>query len=54
MALIYVATAGVWLCLRADWKMEVEKVRERVEKERQLGYLLAEVDDFEAGGGTRT
>ena len=40
-ALIYAAIVGVWLCLRTDWDKEVQKVRDRVEKERQLGKLLA-------------
>ncbi|KAF8528115.1 multidrug/Oligosaccharidyl-lipid/Polysaccharide flippase [Hysterangium stoloniferum] len=44
VALIFVATAGVWICLCADWEMEVLKVSDRVERERKLGNLLAGVD----------
>lgn len=40
-ALVYSAIVGVWLCIRADWDKEVEKVRDRVEKERQLEKILA-------------
>lgn len=40
-ALIYSAIVGVWLCVRADWDKEVQKVRDRVERERQLGKILA-------------
>ena len=41
VALVYCATAGVWLCLRADWEAEVQKVRDRIERERQLGKKIA-------------
>jgi len=40
-ALVYSAIIGVWLCVRTDWDKEVQKVRDRVEKERQLGKILA-------------
>ncbi|KAG2134116.1 MATE efflux family protein [Suillus clintonianus] len=29
-ALVYASTLGIWLCLRTDWKREVEKVVERL------------------------
>ncbi|KAF8531340.1 mate-domain-containing protein [Gautieria morchelliformis] len=41
VALVYCAIVGVWLCVRADWDAEVQKVRNRVERERQLGKRLA-------------
>jgi MATE family, multidrug and toxin extrusion protein len=41
VALVYCAVVGVWLCVRADWDAEVQKVRNRVERERQLGKRLA-------------
>lgn len=40
-ALIYSAVVGVWLCVRTDWDTEVKKVRDRIEKERELGKMLA-------------
>ncbi|KAF8582562.1 multidrug/Oligosaccharidyl-lipid/Polysaccharide flippase [Ramaria rubella] len=40
-ALVYGAIVGVWLCIRVDWDMEVRKVQERVERERQIGKKLA-------------
>jgi MATE family multidrug resistance protein len=41
VALVYCAAVGVWLCLRADWNKEVQKVEDRMERERQLGKRLA-------------
>ncbi|KAF8525863.1 MATE efflux family protein [Hysterangium stoloniferum] len=40
VALVYCAIVGVWICLRTDWELEVQKVRDRVERERQLGQIL--------------
>jgi len=41
VALVYAALAGVWLSLTADWDKEVQKVQDRVERERQLGKKVA-------------
>ncbi|KIJ51532.1 hypothetical protein M422DRAFT_26940 [Sphaerobolus stellatus SS14] len=41
VALVYCAAVGVWLCLRVDWDNEVQKVRDRIERERQLGKKVA-------------
>ncbi|KIJ50987.1 hypothetical protein M422DRAFT_158838, partial [Sphaerobolus stellatus SS14] len=42
IALLYGGVVGVWLCLRTDWAHEVDKVRERIEKERRMGLVLPE------------
>lgn len=41
MALIYCSVLGVWISLRTDWDLEVQKVKNRVERERQLGKRMA-------------
>ena len=42
IALVYGGLVGVWLCLRTNWDHEVDKVRERIEKERRLGAFPSE------------
>jgi multidrug resistance protein, MATE family len=37
VALVYSATAGVWICLRTDWEHQVDKVRRRLEEEHKAG-----------------
>ncbi|KAK1227645.1 ethionine resistance protein [Marasmius sp. AFHP31] len=37
VSLVYSAVFGTWLCLRTDWNREVEKVLERIAKERKAG-----------------
>ncbi|PPR06453.1 hypothetical protein CVT24_002614 [Panaeolus cyanescens] len=34
-SLVYAAVGGTWVCLRADWNEEVDKVLERLRKERE-------------------
>lgn len=47
VALAYGGVVGVWLCLRTDWQEEVQKVRERAEKEGRgaISAVPAEEDD---------
>ncbi|KAF9041212.1 multidrug/Oligosaccharidyl-lipid/Polysaccharide flippase [Panaeolus papilionaceus] len=35
ISLIYSAVGGTWICLRADWNAEVQKVQERLRQERE-------------------
>ncbi|GJJ08326.1 hypothetical protein Clacol_002537 [Clathrus columnatus] len=42
VALVYCAVLGVWIALRTDWNLEVQKVKDRAERERQLGKRMAE------------
>ncbi|KAG1807494.1 MATE efflux family protein [Suillus subaureus] len=43
-ALLYASTLGIWLCLRTNWKREVEKVAERlaVDKKYRDGHADSE------------
>lgn len=35
VSLVYSAAIGVWICMKADWEREVEKVRDRLEADRK-------------------
>jgi MATE family multidrug resistance protein len=43
-ALLYASTLSIWLCLRTNWKREVEKVAERlaVDKKYRDGHADSE------------
>ncbi|KAJ8073477.1 ethionine resistance protein [Marasmius tenuissimus] len=47
VSLVYSSVFGSWLCLRTDWNREVEKVLERIAKERKAG----EEEERRARGG---
>ena len=34
VSLVYCSVAGVWLCIRTDWNREVQKVMDRLQRER--------------------
>lgn len=53
VALIYCAILGVWIALRTDWDLEVQKVKNRAERERQLGKRIAEEIHGEADVSVR-
>lgn len=53
VALIYCAILGVWISLRTDWDLEVQKVKNRAERERQLGKRMAEEIHGEADVSVR-
>ena len=42
VSLIYCAMGGVWLCLRTDWKKEVQKIVDRIDAENKLGSVDVE------------
>ncbi|KAG2073886.1 hypothetical protein BDR04DRAFT_250033 [Suillus decipiens] len=43
-ALLYSSTLGIWICLRTNWKREVEKVAERlaIDKKYRNGHADSE------------
>lgn len=42
VSLVYCAAWGVYLCLRTDWKKEVQKVMDRLAAEQKRGQEDAE------------
>lgn len=46
VSLVYCAFFGVWLCLATDWEREVQKVMDRLAKDKHPGP-----EDAERSGG---
>lgn len=51
VSLFYCAAVGVWLCVRTDWGVEVEKVMRRVEEEEERERIEREAGLVGLGGG---
>jgi len=48
-SLVYCAAIGTWVCLRTDWDREVEKVVQRLKKDKTSRDLEERADEERRG-----